>query len=100
MRRKYVFVLLAGLVVAGISLGACERPQVVEEGVAIATPELLEKHCRDVVGPPRVEQISEHVWAAIGTKTKGKTVFMWAARIGLAAGFVWIIPHFFTGWNL
>ncbi len=66
MRGQYVFVLLAGLVVAGLSLGACERPQVVEEGASIATPELLEKHCRDVVGPPRVEQISEHVWAAIG----------------------------------
>jgi alkyl sulfatase BDS1-like metallo-beta-lactamase superfamily hydrolase len=38
----------------------------VEKGVSLATPELLEKHCREMVGPPRVERISDHVWAAIG----------------------------------
>jgi len=66
MRGQCVFVLMVWLLAAGLSLGACDRPRGVEEGVSIATPELLEKHCRDVVGPPRVEQISEHVWAAIG----------------------------------
>jgi len=61
-----VFVLTVGFLAVVLSLGGCDRPQEVEKGVSLATPELLEKHCRDVVGPPRVEQISEHVWAAIG----------------------------------
>jgi len=66
MRGRYVFVLTVGFLAVVLSLGGCDRPQEVEKGVSLATPELLEKHCRDVVGPPRVEQISEHVWAAIG----------------------------------
>jgi alkyl sulfatase BDS1-like metallo-beta-lactamase superfamily hydrolase len=66
MRKRFVSFLFAGLLALSLMSGACERPQVVEEGASIATPELLDKHCRDVVGPPRVEQISEHVWAAIG----------------------------------
>jgi len=66
MRTRFVSFLSVGSLMLALISGACDRPQVVEEGVSIATPELLEKHCRDVVGPPRVEQISEHVWAAIG----------------------------------
>jgi len=66
MRGQYVVVLMVGLLAAVLSLGGCDRPQEVEKGASLATPELLEKHCRDVVGPPRVEKISEHVWAAIG----------------------------------
>ena len=45
------------------------------------------------------DTLSEHVWATIGTKTKKKTVAMWAFRLGLGGLFVWLIPHFFTaGW--
>ena len=43
------------------------------------------------------DTLSEHVWAVIGTKHKGKkTALMWVARIGLAGLFAWLIPHFFT----
>ena len=66
MRGQYVLVLMVGLLAAVLSLCGCDRPKEVEKGASLATPELLEKHCREVVGPPRVEQISEHVWAAIG----------------------------------
>jgi len=34
-------------------------------GAALPAPELLEKHC-SLIGEPRIERISEHVWAAIG----------------------------------
>lgn len=54
------------LLLAGLSIGACEKPQVAGPGDSLPTPELLETHCREMVGPPRVERISEHVWAAIG----------------------------------
>jgi len=66
MRESYVSCLLLGLLVVALLIGACDPSQVVEKGVSLATPELLEKHCREMVGPPRVEKISEHVWAAIG----------------------------------
>lgn len=66
MRERFPGHLWVGMLAAALSIGACERGQVVEEGVSLATPELLEKHCREVVGAPRVEKISDHVWAAIG----------------------------------
>jgi hypothetical protein len=45
----------------------------------------------------RGDTLTEHVWATIGTKTKGKTAAMWIARIGLGGLLLWLIPHFFTG---
>ena len=66
MREPFAGRLCLGILVAAFSISACERPQVVKEGVSLATPALLEKHCREVIGAPRVEKISEHVWAAIG----------------------------------
>ena len=66
MRRRFVSVWFAAVFALTLSVVACERPQVVEEGESLATPALLEQHCREIVGPPRVERISEHVWAAIG----------------------------------
>ncbi len=32
---------------------------------SLSSPDLLKKHC-ELIGPPRVERISEHVWVAIG----------------------------------
>lgn len=66
MRNRVFRSVCGGLLVLMACVGACDREQVVETGVSVATPELLEKHCREIVGPPRVEKISEHVWAAIG----------------------------------
>lgn len=46
---------------------ACDRePEITGKISSIPTPEILEVHCREMVGTPRVERISEHVWAAMG----------------------------------
>jgi len=37
-----------------------------DDGVSGKAPELLSKYCNEVIGSPRVEKISEHVWAAVG----------------------------------
>ncbi len=66
MRKHTTLFVWAGLLAVCCLAGACERPRQVEEGVSLTTPELLERHCREVVGSPRVERISEHVWAALG----------------------------------
>ena len=44
------------------------------------------------------DTLSEHIWKLIGTNTPGRNWENWLARIVLAGGFVWVIPHFFTGW--
>ena len=31
-----------------------------------STSSLLNKHCEELIGPPRIEQISEQIWAARG----------------------------------
>ena len=61
-RRGLAAILLACLLAGG----GCEKAARVRTGDSLATPELLELHCREMVGPPRVERISEHVWLAIG----------------------------------
>ena len=46
-------------------LCACSTPQGQQVKEPLASPELLKNHCA-LIGAPRVERISEHVWAAIG----------------------------------
>jgi len=46
------------------------------------------------------DTLSEHVWKLIGTKTPGRNWENWIFRAGLVGLFAWLIPHFFTGWNL
>ncbi len=53
--------LWAALLVAG-----CGQEQAPAKGESVATPQMLAEHCEKIIGPPRVERISEHVWAAIG----------------------------------
>ncbi|MCU0576226.1 MAG: MBL fold metallo-hydrolase [Desulfobacterota bacterium] len=43
--------------------GCAPKEQQVRE--ALSSPELLKKQC-ELIGAPRIERISEHVWAAIG----------------------------------
>ena len=33
---------------------------------ALPSPDLLDSHCRDAIGAPRVEQVADDVWVAIG----------------------------------
>ena len=58
--------LWAALLSFPVALGACVNPQQKEEGRTVPSPELLRRHCEEYVGPPRVEQVSEHVWVALG----------------------------------
>ena len=46
------------------------------------------------------DTLSEHVKKLIGTNTPGRNWENWVARVALGGFFVWIIPHFYTGWNL
>ena len=46
-------------------LMACS-PADVESGKDMARPGLLSDQCGNMIGEPRVEQVSEHVWLAIG----------------------------------
>jgi hypothetical protein len=43
------------------------------------------------------DTLTEHVRKLIGTGTAGRNWENWVARIVLAGGILWSIPHFFTG---
>jgi alkyl sulfatase BDS1-like metallo-beta-lactamase superfamily hydrolase len=58
VRRREVFILA----LCAIFYIGCAGP----EQRIIPTPEVLEEHCREMIGDPRIERISEHVWLAIG----------------------------------
>lgn len=52
---------------AGITIWGCMKTKAPEmEEVKLASPKLLEEQCRDYVGKPRVEKITDRVWVAIG----------------------------------
>lgn len=44
------------------------------------------------------DTFSAQVWKLIGTGSE-RSGINWFFRVGLAAGFAWLIPHFFTGWQ-
>ena len=58
-RRRWGLLFLAMSVILWIG---CAGP----EKSVVAVPEPLATHCREAIGAPRVERISEHVWLAIG----------------------------------
>ncbi len=45
---------------------SCGWPVRKEHREAFRPPDYLKHHCQEIIGPPRVERISEHVWLAIG----------------------------------
>ena len=47
-----------------VFLISCSKPKVQKELPAVPSAEIIKKQCRDYIGEPRVEQISEHVWVA------------------------------------
>ncbi|MCO4746606.1 MAG: MBL fold metallo-hydrolase [Proteobacteria bacterium] len=47
-------------------LWACGTSEPVATERAMPTPEALEAHCTEVIGEPRVEQVTERIWVAIG----------------------------------
>ena len=44
------------------------------------------------------DTLSEQVWKLIGTGSE-RSGLNWLWRVGLGAGFAWLVPHFFTGWK-
>jgi len=66
--RRLLLILLALVLVGALGLALSLRPSedVVQETRPVATPALLEAHCADHIGPPRVEQLGERVFVAIG----------------------------------
>ncbi len=59
-------VLLLALVLLQ-GAGCSSREQLPSQEVRnVGVIETITQHCRDDIGPPRVEQVSEHVWVAIG----------------------------------
>ena len=49
-----------------VSLLACGDPAPVTVQRALPTSEVLEAHCKEVIGEPRVEQVNDRVWVALG----------------------------------
>ncbi len=70
-RTRWVALVLAVLCsAAALSIVAARRLRphrsAVVQARSVSTPEQLRAHCRDAVGPPRVERIGERVFLAIG----------------------------------
>jgi len=51
---------------AVILFAACIKPKTTEDATPVPSPAVLKKHCEEMIGEPRVERISKHVWIAIG----------------------------------
>jgi alkyl sulfatase BDS1-like metallo-beta-lactamase superfamily hydrolase len=51
-------------VATGVACGG--TPLEVEQARPLPSPEALEAHCAEVVGEPRVEQVAEDIWVAVG----------------------------------
>lgn len=59
LNRVCVFFLVSMALAATACCGGVSRAETDPDRV-------IEEHCAEIIGPPRVERISEHVWAAIG----------------------------------
>lgn len=57
--------LLLWMVLLLLSCGGEKRKKQEIVRAGVASTQTLEEQCRDVIGSPRVERISEHVWAGI-----------------------------------
>ncbi|MDD5713098.1 MAG: hypothetical protein PHY31_10145, partial [Smithellaceae bacterium] len=64
---KQVKVTFCSVVVALLFMSvACSRSDSDKNGEPLLSPAVLQKQCREIIGEPRVEKISPHVWLAIG----------------------------------
>lgn len=66
--RAYALCLTAVLTLLTLAAACGEQPAkpAAEPSASLAATVRLTEHCAQYVGPPRVERVSEHVWAAIG----------------------------------
>lgn len=63
LRNRYMICLL---IAAAVFIASCGRPKPHEEKAVVPSPAILAKQCSEVIGKPRVERISDHVWVALG----------------------------------
>jgi alkyl sulfatase BDS1-like metallo-beta-lactamase superfamily hydrolase len=54
------------LCLVGVFLAACPAPKAPVQERPTASLEAMERHCSEVIGEARVEQVAENVWVAIG----------------------------------
>ncbi len=68
MKRNSLIVgaAFAWAFLASIAIWGCAKKTPEMEKVKLTSPEVLEEQCRDYVGKPRVEKITDRVWVAIG----------------------------------
>jgi alkyl sulfatase BDS1-like metallo-beta-lactamase superfamily hydrolase len=59
--NPWIPVLLTALL-----LSTCEKARVPEGKRVVPSPEVLRDHCEKIIAEPRVEQVSPHVWVALG----------------------------------
>ena len=62
---RFRSLLVCLLTLSGLFLCACDDTHKQQIKEPLPSPDLLKAHCA-LIGAPRVERISEHVWAAIG----------------------------------
>ena len=66
LRRPGIVARCWGLACLAALAAACSAPPPPPAPAPTAKTLSLREHCQQMIGPPRVERISEHVWAAIG----------------------------------
>lgn len=66
--------LLAALAAAG-----CVRARDVGSARSVPTPQMLADHCREHVGAPRIEQVTDQIWVARGFDLANTTLIRTAA---------------------
>ncbi len=66
IKRKQIKVLFLSLCSLIIISNSCALENKKERPASVFKPSSLDQHCQEIIGPPRIERISEHVWLAIG----------------------------------
>jgi len=65
-KRKKIKVLFLSLCSLIIFSNSCALEKKKERPAPVFMPSSQHQHCQKIIGPPRIERISEHVWLAIG----------------------------------
>ncbi|MEI6186609.1 MAG: hypothetical protein WCP43_05325, partial [Dehalococcoidia bacterium] len=61
---KVLFVFMVVIALAGQSGCAQPKKEAPKSVVSTEALDVINKHCEEQIGQPRIEKISEHVWAA------------------------------------
>jgi len=63
---KGLFVFMVVIALAGQAGCAQPKKEAPKSVVSTEVLDVINKHCEEQIGQPRIEKISEHVWAAVG----------------------------------